>query len=201
MTCSSSGAVLFFISSSWYLLRKFKASHMRMVLLRLRPSLYCRRCSAQARTLWSPSNAAADRADSAWFYCPHENRNISRQGENAELTFALHLNNPLLVVLRAKVTVGPQLGVAMDGVHHFLYYITKGVLRSTSTRVTRCCQKATPLKKNHKEPSSRTETYLFSVLHWYYCFLWVPFQLPGGQCHDFGSIQVCTNLRQINRFS
>lgn len=143
MTCSSSGAVLFFISSSWYLLRKFKASHMRMVLLRLRPSLYCRRCSAQARTLWSPSNAAAGRADSAWFYCPHENRYISRRGEDAELTFGLHLNNPLLVVLRAKVAVRSQLGVAMDVVHHFLYYVTKGVLRRTSTRVT------TPLKMNH----------------------------------------------------
>lgn len=149
MTCSSSGAVLLFISSSWYLLRKFKASHMRMVLLRPRASLYCRRCLAQARTLWSSSNAAADREDSAWFYCPHENRYISRRGVNAQLTFALHLNNPLLVRLRPEVTVGPQLGMVMDGVHHFLHYITKRVLRSTSTHLKHCCQEATPLKKSH----------------------------------------------------
>lgn len=88
------------------------------------------------------------------------------RGENAELTFALHLNNPLLVDLRVELTVGAQMGVVMDGVHHFLYYITKGVLRSTSTHVICCRQEATATK-----PSSTPQTYLFSVLHWYYCFL------------------------------
>lgn len=64
---------------------------------------------------------------------------MSRRGENAALTFALHLNDPLLIDLRAEVTVGLQLGVVMDGIHDFLYDITKGVLRSTRIHVTCCC--------------------------------------------------------------
>lgn len=64
---------------------------------------------------------------------------MSRWGENAALTFALHLNDPLLIVLRAEVTAGLQLGVVMDDIHDFLYDITKGVLGSTRIQVRRCC--------------------------------------------------------------
>lgn len=46
------------------------------------------------------------------------------------LTFSLLLNDPLLVILRAKVAGGSQLSMVMNGIHDFLYYITKGVLKS-----------------------------------------------------------------------
>lgn len=36
--------------------------------------------------------------------------------------------------------------------------------------------------------------YLFSVLNSFDCFPWFLFEIPKVPCHDFGSIQVCTNL-------
>lgn len=47
------------------------------------------------------------------------------------LTFSLCLNNPLFIILRAEVTGGAQLGVDVNGIHDFLDYITKGILKST----------------------------------------------------------------------
>lgn len=40
----------------------------------------------------------------------------------------------------------------------------------------------------------KIDMYLFSVFNIHHYFPWFLFVLPKAPCHDFGSIQVCTDL-------
>lgn len=51
------------------------------------------------------------------------------------------------------------------------------------------------------KPSPVKHMYLFSVFNRYDYFPWFLFVFPEAPCHDFGSIQVCTNLEQRHRFT
>lgn len=153
---------------------------MRMVLLRFRPSLYWRRCSAQTRTFWSSSVAAIMDWDKFLVqarYVWSQKQKLVQAGSvpwrwawKVSLTFSFRLNDPLFVILRAEVTGGAQLGMGVNGIHDFLDNITKGILKSTfgytntdiswSHCVERNCIKE---RKDHMRKKQLGKSFLFNT--------------------------------------
>lgn len=114
MITSPSGGAFFFNASSWYLFRKPKESHIRIVLLRFKPSLYCRRCSAQTRTLWSSFVAAGKHWES--FYIP--SRKLTVMLTRVSLSGGRHCTHQFALFERPTVRNSESRGHCWDSGQH-----------------------------------------------------------------------------------